>query len=310
MPDARVQAAIDHWAPRFMTNGRRLQRLPDHDGGHRALGGVARRVARDRRRARRARARGARRAARRAPRARRGCARRVCLPLREVRLGARRRARPRGRRERAVEALVRRARAASTRPPSGSRRRSTAARCRRQPAPARATSTRPPLVLLIPGLDSTKEEFFHWEDVFLARGMATLSLDGPGQGETGSRSHIRPDYEAAVGAALDALGAARRRRPRPRRRGRRQSLGGYYAPRAAAFEPRIQAVGRHQRRRTTSARCWDDLPRLTRETFQHHTGAASDGGGARERARGAEPRRRRRAHRPAVPRRSPAGTTG
>ena len=42
-----------------------------------------------------------------------------------------------------------------------------------------------PLVVLIPGLDSTKEEFFHWEQVFLDRGMATLSLDGPGQGETG-----------------------------------------------------------------------------------------------------------------------------
>jgi hypothetical protein len=39
--------------------------------------------------------------------------------------------------------------------------------------------TRAPLVLLLPGLDSTKEEFFYWEDVFLKRGMATFSLDGP-----------------------------------------------------------------------------------------------------------------------------------
>src|SRR5574341_15405 len=43
----------------------------------------------------------------------------------------------------------------------------------------------PPLVLLLPGLDSTKEEFFYWEEVFLRRGLATVSLDGPGQGETG-----------------------------------------------------------------------------------------------------------------------------
>ncbi|HEY6032542.1 MAG TPA: alpha/beta hydrolase, partial [Gaiellaceae bacterium] len=35
-----------------------------------------------------------------------------------------------------------------------------------------------PLVLLLPGLDSTKEEFFHWENVFLERGLATFSLDG------------------------------------------------------------------------------------------------------------------------------------
>jgi len=64
---------------------------------------------------------------------------------------------------------------------------------------------RPPLVLLLPGLDSTKEEFFAWENVFLARGMATLSLDGPGQGETGLSSSIEPAYEKPVTAALDFL---------------------------------------------------------------------------------------------------------
>lgn len=64
---------------------------------------------------------------------------------------------------------------------------------------------RPPLVFLLPGLDSTKEEFFNWENVFLVRGLATLSLDGPGQGETGYHTHIRPDYEVAVSAMLDAI---------------------------------------------------------------------------------------------------------
>src|SRR5207247_673038 len=71
----------------------------------------------------------------------------------------------------------------------------------RRPSPA----GRYPLVLLLPGLDSTKEEFFHWENVFLTRGLATLSLDGPGQGETGEKMPIRPDYEAAVTVALDAV---------------------------------------------------------------------------------------------------------
>ena len=77
-------------------------------------------------------------------------------------------------------------------------------------------------MVLIPGLDSTKEEFFHWENAFLARGMATLSMDGPGQGEAGFRLPIRHDYEVAVAAMLDALGGRDRRRPRARRRGRRQ----------------------------------------------------------------------------------------
>jgi 2,6-dihydroxypseudooxynicotine hydrolase len=100
---------------------------------------------------------------------------------------------------------------------------------------------RPPLVLLIAGLDSTKEEFFAAENIFLARGMATFSLDGPGQGETGYTTTIRPDFEAPVAAALDVLCA------RSDLDGNRVgmlgvSLGGYYAARAAAFEPRIRAV--------------------------------------------------------------------
>lgn len=102
-------------------------------------------------------------------------------------------------------------------------------------------ASRPPLVLLIAGLDSTKEEFFAVENVFLERGMATFSLDGPGQGETAVALHIRPDFEAPVAAVLDVLCA------RDDLDGNRVgmlgvSLGGYYAARAAAFEPRVKAV--------------------------------------------------------------------
>jgi 2,6-dihydroxypseudooxynicotine hydrolase len=133
------------------------------------------------------------------------------------------------------------------------------------------SADRPPLVLLLPGLDSTKEEFFHWEDGFLRRGLATFSLDGPGQGEAGYTTHIRPDYEVAATAALDLLG--KRNDLDLRRVGAvGVSLGGYYAPRAAAYEPRIKAVvsigGPHN-----FGECWDQLPSLTRATFQHHAGA-------------------------------------
>jgi 2,6-dihydroxypseudooxynicotine hydrolase len=126
---------------------------------------------------------------------------------------------------------------------------------------------RPPLVLLLPGLDSTKEEFFHWEQVFLDRGLATFSLDGPGQGETGG--HIYPNYEVAVSAALDALDG----RGFGRIGAAGVSLGGYYAPRAAAYEKRIEAVvgisGPFN-----FGDCWEQMPQPTRETVQHHTGAA------------------------------------
>jgi len=126
----------------------------------------------------------------------------------------------------------------------------------------------PPLVLLLPGLDSTKEEFWAWENVFLQRGLATLSLDGPGQGETGYTTHIQPNYEVAVTAALDhvgwdgPIGLAG------------VSLGGYYAPRAAAFEPRVQAAAGVSGP-FNFGEVWDERPSLTKETFQHHSGASS-----------------------------------
>ncbi|MFQ5611086.1 MAG: alpha/beta hydrolase family protein [Anaerolineae bacterium] len=140
---------------------------------------------------------------------------------------------------------------------------------------------RPPLAVLLPGLDSTKEEFFNWENVYLERGLATLSLEGPGQGETGYQTHIRPDYEAAVSTALDALeGRADLDLARIGVVG--VSMGGYYAPRAAAFEPRLKAAvaigGPYN-----FGECWDRLPPITRETFVHHAGAA-DEGQARQRA--------------------------
>jgi dienelactone hydrolase len=131
-----------------------------------------------------------------------------------------------------------------------------------------------PLVVLIPGLDSTKEEFFHWESVFLDRGMATLSLDGPGQGETGLHTHIRPDYEVAVSAVLDAV--AGRPELDPDRIGAvGVSLGGHYVVRAAAFEPRITALAGISGPYDFAAD-WDTMPELTRETIRHHTGAGSE----------------------------------
>jgi 2,6-dihydroxypseudooxynicotine hydrolase len=136
----------------------------------------------------------------------------------------------------------------------------------------------PPLAMLLPGLDSTKEEFWEWENVFLARGLATLSLDGPGQGETGYTTHIHGNYEVAVSAALDYLvwsapvGLAG------------VSLGGYYAPRAAAFEPRVRAAVGVSGPFNFGA-VWDNRPSLTKETFQHHSGASSPEE-ARERAFG------------------------
>lgn len=133
---------------------------------------------------------------------------------------------------------------------------------------------RPALVVLIPGLDSTKEEFFHAEEVFLQRGMATFSMDGPGQGETGYSTHIRPDYDVAVAAVLDVL-CERTDLDGSRVGALGVSLGGYYGVRAAAFEPRLSAV-------VVSGGPYDygvivpKRPPNSRAAFMHHSGATTE----------------------------------
>jgi pimeloyl-ACP methyl ester carboxylesterase len=138
---------------------------------------------------------------------------------------------------------------------------------------------RPPYVIVIPGLDSTKEEFFYFEQSFLDRGMATVSVDGPGQGETGLRIPITPEFEVAVRPLLDLL-ATRTDLDHDRIGVAGVSLGGYYAPRAVAFEPRVKAlVG------ISGPFCfgdmWDDLPPMTRQTFVVKSGAGDDADGHR-----------------------------
>lgn len=133
--------------------------------------------------------------------------------------------------------------------------------------------TRPPIVVLTMGLDSAKEEADAYERAFLQRGMATLSFDGPGQGEGEYDFAIRGDYEVAITAVFDFL--ATRKDLDPVRAGLwGVSLGGYYAPRGAAFEPRVKACislsGPFD-----WGEAWDDLPELTREAFRVRSKCAS-----------------------------------
>ena len=106
----------------------------------------------------------------------------------------------------------------------------------RKPAGAR----RPPVVVLCMGMDSAKEEMATNEYHFLVRGMATLTFDGPGQGEAEYEFPILPEYEAAVAAVIDYL-ETRDDVDAARVGLWGVSFGGYYAPRAAAFEPRAKA---------------------------------------------------------------------
>jgi 2,6-dihydroxypseudooxynicotine hydrolase len=97
-----------------------------------------------------------------------------------------------------------------------------------------------PVVIMCVGLDSTKEELEVYENIFLARGMATLSFDGPGQGEAEYDIPIRGDYEVAAKAVVDYV-ITRGDLDAARIGLWGVSLGGYYAARSVAFEKRIKA---------------------------------------------------------------------
>lgn len=99
-----------------------------------------------------------------------------------------------------------------------------------------------PCVIMVCGADSVKEEYHNWAQEFVRRGLAVLTLDGPGQGEMVGTLPMRPDaWEAPMGAALDALGS------HGEVDGARvgiwgSSMGGFLVLRAAAFEPRLRAA--------------------------------------------------------------------
>lgn len=132
----------------------------------------------------------------------------------------------------------------------------------------------PPVVVMAMGLDSAKEEMHTNEAVFLARGLATFAFDGPGQGEAEYDLPIEPEYERPVAAVIDAL-AARADVDASQIGLWGVSLGGYYAPRAAAFEPRVKAcvvlTGPFD-----FADAFDRAPALTRAAFTVRSGCADE----------------------------------
>jgi len=96
-----------------------------------------------------------------------------------------------------------------------------------------------PLVVIVPGMDSSKVEFFAVSEALLRRGLATLSIDGPGQGELTTTSVPTLRYDHVVGAALDAAETAGHTPPAVGLIA--LSLGGFYGATTLAQESRIVA---------------------------------------------------------------------
>lgn len=122
-----------------------------------------------------------------------------------------------------------------------------------------------PAVVLISGLDSTKEEFRLVERTFLNRGMATLSVDGPGQGELEYDLPIEADWSRPGKAIMDWL------QGRSDIDGDRVgiwgvSLGGYYSARWASEDSRVRACvslsGTYN-----FGDAWKALPQLSKDAF-------------------------------------------
>ena len=109
--------------------------------------------------------------------------------------------------------------------------------------PGPAGAEKKPLVMIVGGYDSTMEElYFMLGKPALDRGYSVLTYEGPGQGDAlrSQGLHFLPEWERPNAAVLDEF---LRRHERPENIvlvG--VSMGGYFAPRAAAFDDRITGV--------------------------------------------------------------------
>jgi 2,6-dihydroxypseudooxynicotine hydrolase len=129
-----------------------------------------------------------------------------------------------------------------------------------------------PAVILICGTDSTKEENFVMGNSFLARGLAVVGFDGPGQGEVWPHMKLRPDFHKVVSLVADTIcelpAIAKNRLVLLGK-----SFGGFLAPSAAAHDIRFKACAGNGGYFDTSFFDWNDTLRAVR--FQFITGAKS-----------------------------------
>ena len=146
---------------------------------------------------------------------------------------------------------------------------------------ARADGTPAPTMIMWNGLDSTKEHMYTsgWPQELAQRGISTLMVDCPGSGEAlrfrGLTSRV--ETEDWAGACVDFL-ETRADVDHERIGLVGWSLGGYYAPRAAAFEKRIKLSSRGAPT-TTGARCRSAGSSARARTRSRTTGSTCCGSG-------------------------------
>lgn len=130
-----------------------------------------------------------------------------------------------------------------------------------------------PTVIILPGADSAKEEYVQFENLLLSRGLATVSIDGPGQGESRfGGADWRFDYEVAFPSVVEAVQSmAWCDQDSVGLMG--FSFGAYLAPRVAAQCADLRAA-------VSLGGCfdlsyWDDLPPLLKDDIAYLFSASS-----------------------------------
>jgi dienelactone hydrolase len=118
-----------------------------------------------------------------------------------------------------------------------------------------------PTIVLVPGMDLHKENVTnHLNNVYVARGMNTLAIDGPGQGESLVRKIWvdEDNYGRAGKAAIDFL--VKRSEVDAEKIGLHgTSMGTYWGPLIAIRDPRVRAL-------STYASCQYDKDHIFNET--------------------------------------------
>ncbi|MDH4247662.1 MAG: dienelactone hydrolase family protein [Deltaproteobacteria bacterium] len=134
------------------------------------------------------------------------------------------------------------------------------------------SQTPAPVVILVPGSDSTKEEFPALEAHFLKRGLATFSFDGPGQGEGRRLGVLTPSWQPTLKAVANTL------RAEPKLNGRigvmGMAFGGHLVLQGAAGIPGLEALVCMNGFYDLGA-FWEALPAVYRDNMRHTLGGGN-----------------------------------
>ncbi len=141
------------------------------------------------------------------------------------------------------------------------------------------TSDKRPLLILNNGSDGSLLDMWTWGGAAaLARGYNCLTFDGPGQGYAlwKQKMYFRPDWEKVITPVVDY--ALSRKEVDPKRIAIQGiSQGGYWVPRAVAFEKRIAAAVADPGVIDVSASWTASLPRPMLELLKAGRKAEFDG---------------------------------